>query len=143
MSDSYLLFRLPESGSTLAAPEPRPHFFSCSRMPESDGSIRLVLTGELDLAARAHFASALVGAQVDSDRVLLDLDALTLIDCASLFVVFTAARRSHREEAVLILLNPRGQVRRVLDLVGAPAGVDVLDHGDLQADARIAAASLS
>lgn len=83
---------------------------------------------------------ALADAQTDSDRVLLDLAALTLIDCAALFVSFTAAARSRREDAVLILLTPRGQVRRVLDLVGAPTGVAILDHDDLPGKgARLAA----
>ena len=35
-----------------------------------------------------------------------------------------------RRNAVLILLEPRGQVRRVLDLTGAPDGVAVLERSD-------------
>jgi anti-anti-sigma factor len=108
-----------------------PCTFTWTRLAESGGSIRLVLAGELDLAERPPFASALADAQTDSDRVLLDLGALTLIDCANLFVVFSAARRSRREGAALILLSPRGQVRRVFDLLGAPPGVATLEPGDL------------
>jgi cytochrome oxidase Cu insertion factor (SCO1/SenC/PrrC family) len=60
------------------------------------------------------------------------------IDCASLSVVFDAAVEARRHDAVLILLDPRGQVRRMLDLTGAPDGVAVLERSDsepLNADA--------
>lgn len=110
-----------------------PPLFSCTRRAEGRGSIRLVLAGELDLSARAHFEQALMDAQTDASRVIVDLQALTLIDCASLSVVFNAAAEAHRRDAVLILLEPRGQVRRVLDLTGAPTGVAVLERSDAAA----------
>jgi len=110
--------------------KPPSHFIS-SRVAESSGSIRLVLAGELDLAARHHFETDLDQAQRDSERVLLDLRALSLIDCSCLATLFHAARRARREGAALILLGPCDQVRRVLDLVGPPPEVAVLDPGDL------------
>jgi anti-anti-sigma factor len=75
---------------------------------------------------------ALRDAQSDASRVVLDLQALTLIDCASLSVVFDAAVETRRRDAVLILLDPRGQMRRVLDLTGAPEGVAVLASSDAE-----------
>ncbi|HEX6781838.1 MAG TPA: STAS domain-containing protein [Solirubrobacterales bacterium] len=114
------------SGPAVASPP----LFSCTRRAEGRGSIRLVLAGELDLSARAHFEEALKDAQSDANRVVLDLQALTLIDCASLSVLFDAALEARRQDAVLILLEPRGQVRRVLDLTGAPNGVAVLERSD-------------
>lgn len=107
-----------------------PPLFSCTRRAEGRGTIRLVLAGELDLSARAHFKQALTDAQADASRVVLDLRALTLIDCASLSVVFNAAVEARRRNAALVLLDPRGQVRRVLDLIGAPEGVAVLERSD-------------
>jgi anti-anti-sigma factor len=131
------ILRLPSQSSlpewALVGAEP-PGAFTWTRRAESGGSISLILAGELDLAARAYFATALHDAQGDSNRVVLDLRALTLIDCSALFVLFTAAERSRRDGAVLILRNPRRQVRRVLDLVGVPAGVVVLDHEDLPSE---------
>ncbi|HEX6154279.1 MAG TPA: STAS domain-containing protein [Solirubrobacterales bacterium] len=109
-----------------------PPLFSCTRMAEGRGSIRLVLAGELDLSARGHFEQALRDAQSDASRVVLDLQALTLIDCASLSVAFDAAIEARRHDLVLILLDPRGQVRRVLDLTGAPDGVAVLERSDAE-----------
>lgn len=92
-----------------------PPFFSCTRRAEGRGSVRLILAGELDLSDRSGFEQALKDAQADAGRVVLDLRALTLIDCASLSVVFDAASKARRGDALLILLDPRGQVRRVLD----------------------------
>ena len=112
-----------------SALEPPP-LFSCARRAEGRNSIRLILAGELDLSARAHFEQALKDAQSDATHVVLDLRALTLIDCASLSVVFNAAVEARRHDAVLILRDPRGQVRRILDLTGAPDGVAVLQRSD-------------
>jgi anti-anti-sigma factor len=134
MPDSFLPSRSPSAGSTVALAEPPPLPFSSTRRTESGGSIRLILAGELDLAARPQLITALDGAQADSDRVVLDLAALILIDCACLFVVFAAAARSARERAALILFNPQDPVRRIFDLVGMPAGVMILDSGDLPYD---------
>ncbi len=122
---------LPSSSvSPVTGAKPPPTFFLSSRRAEPAGAIRLILAGELDLAAHPHFQAALDSAQADSDRVLLDLSALTLIDCAALGTIFAAAEHPLREGAVLILVEPRGQVRRVLDLVGLPPGVGVLPQGD-------------
>jgi len=123
--------------SPLASPSPStrpaagsPPLFSCTHRAESRGSIRLILAGELDLAARPHFQLALSDAQSDGRRVILDLRALTLIDCASLSVVFDAAAEARRTGTALILRDPRGQIRRILDLIGSPDGVAVVESSD-------------
>jgi anti-anti-sigma factor len=118
--------------STTAPPSRQPPLFSCSRTTESGNRVRLVLAGELDLASRPHFKQALSDGLSDAARVVLDLRALTLIDCASLSVIFDAAVEARRTGAVLILLEPRGQVRRVLDLTGTPDGVAVLERTDIE-----------
>lgn len=123
----------PASSTESVAPDlGPPPLFSCTPRMEGRSSVRLVLAGELDLNFRAHFKRELEGAQSDASRVVIDLQALTLIDCASLSVVFDAAVEARRRDAVLILLDPRGQVRRVLDLTGAPDGVAVLERSDAE-----------
>lgn len=118
--------------SAVTAPPVPPPLFSCSRRAESGNRVRLVLAGELDLASCAHFNEALCDAVSEAVRVILDLRALTLIDCASLSVIFDAAAKVRRMDAALVLLEPRGQVRRVLDLTGAPDGVAVLEQADIE-----------
>jgi anti-sigma B factor antagonist len=121
---------LSSSLSPVTKAMPPPPFFLCSRRAEAGSTIRLVLAGELDLAAEPEFKAALHTARAESDRVLLDLTALTLIDCAALSTIFAAAEGSDGKEAVLVLFEPRGQVRRMLGLVGPPPGVSVLPRGD-------------
>lgn len=116
--------RPPSSARRVVFPPQSPPGFTWTRRAES-GSIRLVLAGELDLTFRPSFETAVADAQTDSDRVVLDLSALTLIDCANLSVIFSAAERGRRDGSMLILLSPRGQVRRVLDLLGVPPGAAV------------------
>lgn len=106
---------------------PPPHFIS-SRRAETGGSIRLICAGELDLASRHHFETDLGEAQRDSSRVVLDMRALTFIDCACIGVLFAAAKRGRPGSTGLVLLCRSGQVRRMFDLVGSPTGVTVLDH---------------
>jgi anti-anti-sigma factor len=113
---------------SLAVLPPPPHFIS-SRRAEA-GSIRLVCTGELDLASRQLFETDLGEAQDDSEQVVLDLKALTFIDCACIAALFAAAKRGRPGSTSLVLLCPRGQVRRMFDLVGSPTGVTVLDHDE-------------
>jgi anti-sigma B factor antagonist len=131
MPTSSLPFDLSVAGLARFVAQAPPYRFSCSRRAESGGLVRLLLAGELDLAAVPRFRKVLGDIQDDSGRVLLDLKALTLIDCAGLSVIFTAAERARNERAVLILHGPRGQVRRMLDLVGAPVDVTVTDDADL------------
>ncbi|HET7418227.1 MAG TPA: STAS domain-containing protein [Solirubrobacterales bacterium] len=118
----------PSSDPCLGAPP----LFSCTRRAEGRDSIRLILAGELDLSSRAHFEQAMKDAQADVSRVIIDLRALTLIDCASLSVVFDAAAEARRRDTILTMLDPRGQVRRVLDLTGTPEGVAVLNRSDVE-----------
>jgi anti-anti-sigma factor len=115
--------------SRVTRENPPPPFFLSSRRFETGGSIRLILAGELDLAAHPTFQAALDSARADSDRVLLDLSALTFIDGDALAIIFAAAERLHREGAALILVEPRGQVRRVLSLLNLPPAVSVLTEG--------------
>lgn len=126
--------------STPPVAYPPPYPFTCSRRAEGGSSICLLLSGELDLAGETRFRAALESAQEDSDQVLLELTALRLIDCSGLAVLFAGARRAHREGAALVLTHPCGQVRRMLDLVGAPAGVTVVGQEALPTVKESAAA---
>jgi anti-anti-sigma factor len=128
MSNSSPLSRSPFS--ELRPPNPPPLFIT-SRRAEPGGTIRLIVAGELDLVARPHFKAALAEAQNDSERVLLDLRALSFIDCACVASLIAAAKRGLREGTELTVLSPRGQVRRMLELVGPPAGVTLLEQDDL------------
>lgn len=118
-----------------------PVTFCSTRRAEGSDSIQLVLAGELDLSSRSHFEGDLGDAQGDATRVTLDLLALSFIDCACLAVLFAGAARARHDHHRLILLDARGQVRRILNLVGAPTGVAVLERSDVGAPAASSGAA--
>jgi anti-anti-sigma factor len=125
-------FHPPSRSSVPVLPRRQPPpMFILSRRAEADGSIHLILAGELDLAAQHHLDAALTEAQDHCDQVVLDVSALTFIDCTCLTTLFAAGRRARRERAALILLGPLDQVRRLFSLVGSPPGVAVLEQGGL------------
>ena len=138
MSDLFSRESVPDSPRTALSPPPIA--FSCRRRGGGGESTCLILAGELDLAAQSDFRHALDEALADSARVLLNLSALKVIDSAGLFVLFAAAERRGRGAAAMTLRNPRGQVKRMLDLVGLPDGVFVSDEGNAESiETRVAA----
>lgn len=127
-----------QSLAVLPPPQPPPRHFISSRRAEAGGSVRLVCAGELDLASRKLFENDLDDAQGRSEQVVLDLKALTFIDCACIATLFAAAKRGRSGSTALVLLCPRGQVRRMIDLVGSPTGVTIVDDDCRASQASVA-----
>jgi anti-anti-sigma factor len=73
------------------------------------------LHGELDMATRRSFFDACAATGVDA--VIVDLSAVTFMDCNA-FGAFVAARLElQKRGGTLTLLNPTGQPARLLDLI--------------------------
>jgi anti-sigma B factor antagonist len=90
--------------------------FHVERIVRADG-VRLVLSGELDLAGTDRLLSA--GENVPEGGTLaLDLSGLSFMDSSGLKVFMNLDRRSRREGWSLVIENPRGQVLRLLQLCG-------------------------
>jgi anti-anti-sigma factor len=68
-----------------------PPDFTCSRHDAGEGTVRVVVSGELDLATSAALDDALSDAL---PRTILDLRGLTFIDCSSLSVLVSASERA-------------------------------------------------
>lgn len=89
----------------------------------TDGGLRLA--GELDMAT----ADELLGAIRDrgpDESVTLDFSGVTFMDSSGLRTLLEASKERERERTIVIL-DPRRQVRRVLDISipdGAP-GLEV------------------
>jgi anti-anti-sigma factor len=77
--------------------------------------VRLVLSGDLDLAAVSEFKAALARAAREAhSRVVLDLSATTSVD-ATLMGALEAGRRAAAARGVtFILVNVRSPVRQAL-----------------------------
>src|SRR5579859_1415150 len=90
--------------------------FHVERIVRADG-VRLVLSGELDLAGTDRLLSA--GENIPEGGTLtLDLSGLSFMDSSGLKVFMNLDRRSRREGWSLVIENPRGQVLRLLQLCG-------------------------
>ena len=75
------------------------------------------LEGELDLAGRPDFESALAQAELSEvDRIVVDLDGLSFIDAAGLRMLVGAARRSADNGNRLRMTRGTGEVSRMFRL---------------------------
>ncbi|HET9719166.1 MAG TPA: STAS domain-containing protein [Solirubrobacteraceae bacterium] len=84
---------------------------------EQDGGVRLLLSGELDLAGTDRLLAEAPN-NPGGGALTLDLSGLTFMDSAGLKTLMNLDRRSKREGWSLAIENPRGQVRRLLELCG-------------------------
>ena len=105
-------------------PPPAAIRFECKCKLEATGSACLELSGELDHADCGVFETRLAEAMRASATATLDLRRLTFMDSAG-YAVLVAAARASRAEGRLILTGCRGQVSRLLDLVGLPEKVEI------------------
>jgi len=100
----------------------------------------LELGGEFDLDAVSEidrFLRRNLGPLYHQDHLVIDLALTTFVD--SSFIAFlvrlSAAQRAERRE--LLLVRPRGQVRRVLCLVGLPNVVPVFETVEAAVDSLL------
>jgi anti-anti-sigma factor len=93
-----------------------------------DGTVRLVLAGELDLNTAAWLGERIRRVEADRPETLvLDLRGLGFMDSSGLRELFAAQRRAHREGRRLILVKGSRPIDRVLELVRAEAAVEIVD----------------
>ena len=83
---------------------------------ECSGCVVVALHGELDIADAADVAAALAAAAAGRTGIVVDLAALTFIDCSGVRSL-ARARARHGGGAVL-LAAPRREVLRVIALTG-------------------------
>ena len=79
--------------------------------------VSLVLSGELDLVGVDRLLGAAENVPAGA-ALTLDLSALSFMDSSGLKVLMNLDRRSKREGWSLAIINPRGQVLRLLELCG-------------------------
>lgn len=115
----------PHSSPPVEAPPPPAAIrFECACKLDAQGSAFLELSGELDGAVCREFETQLAEAMRASATVTLDLRRLIFMDSAG-YAVLVAAARASRPQARLILTGCRGQVSRLLGLVGLPEKVEI------------------
>ena len=81
-----------------------------------NGHRRVVLIGEIDLSNVDGAESDLIDMVSNCDQITLDLVGLTYLDSQGIAMLVRLAERARLNGGTLKLANPRGIVRRVLDI---------------------------
>ncbi|MFD0523019.1 STAS domain-containing protein [Paractinoplanes durhamensis] len=85
---------------------------------DGPGHVRVILTGDCDLAVRDQISAALLAAVGRSDTVVVDLAAVEFLDSSGLHGLVAAHRAAVDRGGRLYVENPAGAVAAVLDLTG-------------------------
>jgi anti-anti-sigma factor len=99
-------------------------WFFCLRHPVENGTIRVAMVGELDLASAARAARAIRRAQRDGAEVICDLGDLSFVDVCGLHVLLDASAYARRTGGRLIFSHLPAFVHRHLEMLGHAGGLD-------------------
>ena len=99
--------------------------FSCVQRPAPEGSVRLVMAGELDLLTADGAREAVRGAQDEAGAVLCDLADVWFVDLSGLSVLLDAARHARLTGGRLTLTNCPPIVPRMLRLLGLEDALEI------------------
>jgi anti-sigma B factor antagonist len=88
------------------------------QLTDPDGTARVVVQGELDLAATPMLRDALDGLRREARSTVLDLRELTFMDSSGLRVLLEAGQHRAAGWGVSLLLPAGGPVRRLIAISG-------------------------
>jgi anti-sigma B factor antagonist len=108
------------------------------RIERGDGTAKVAVAGEVDLANADRLREALRSALEEARMVLVDLEACTFIDSVGLSVLVEAARGGEGADEVLCIVSPSAAVRRLIELTQLETLIPVFDS-EADATARLAA----
>jgi anti-sigma B factor antagonist len=84
-----------------------------------DGKLMVSVAGELDIVSAPELQEVLEAAQSSgAPNLVVDLAGLQFIDSTGLRVLLAAKRDADRGGGSLRILNPRAEVRRLLEIAG-------------------------
>jgi anti-sigma B factor antagonist len=98
-------------------PRGKPNF-GIERRSEADGTARLILRGELDLATQGDLREALLAEQRAGTAVVVVLDQLDYLDSAGIGELVEGCDRARRGGRRFAVTPGSGNVRRVLWITG-------------------------
>jgi anti-sigma B factor antagonist len=92
--------------------------FGIERRSEADGTARLILRGELDLATQGDLREALLAEQRAGTAVVVVLDQLDYLDSSGIGELVEGCERARRGGRDFAVTPGTGNVRRVLWISG-------------------------
>jgi anti-anti-sigma factor len=91
-------------------------WFEMQSRPESDGRVRLIVDGELDVATVSQLRELLCRLKDRDVAVVLDLTAVTFVDSTTVRLLWSLGDRRCGWNVVIV--PPVGQARELLELTG-------------------------
>jgi anti-sigma B factor antagonist len=108
--------------------DPRPSGTSLQVVPvRRNGQARVALIGEIDLANIDDVEATLTKIASRGSPLTLDLADLSYIDSQGVSMLFRLAKHVRLHDETLAVVNPRGLVRRVLELTDVRARMTITD----------------
>jgi anti-anti-sigma factor len=104
-----------------------PPWFSCRRS-DCASTVRLSVSGELDIATAPQLDHALGCAQADAALVILDLRELEFMDSSGANLIAAASGRARQASDRLVVVRGPVQVERIFALVGVDRQLELVDH---------------
>jgi anti-anti-sigma factor len=91
------------------------------------GEDRVALIGEIDMSNAREVEAALADRTSSGGPLTLDLVGLSYLDTQGVAMIFRLARRAGLNGGTITLANPRGLVRRVLDIMCVAEAVRITE----------------
>ena len=112
----------PTRSATLPCAPPFSH-----RLALEDGSARLSLRGEYDIAAEPRLASLLDRCTAGAALVIVDLSAVEFLSCEALHRLLTASWHTRAMGGRFVVVRGQASVQRLFDLVGVDLDLEIVD----------------
>ena len=106
---------------------PAPTGWRCQVTHETDGTTRVALAGELDMAVAPAFRAELERAVTEGASVIVDLRELEFMDSSGMHGLAAADARARAMNARLVIAHPAGSVLRLLELTGMREALEVVE----------------
>ena len=98
--------------------EPSSELFVIDVTQPSPGLYVIALIGEMDIANAPEFAARIAGlGATGSDRVVIDLSALTFLDSSGINALVSAAKAIEAGGGEVTLAAPTSHIRQVFEIV--------------------------
>lgn len=109
-----------DAASSVRPPAGRegPRHFHIERRLDADGTVRLILRGELDLDSQEELREALEAEQRSGSGVVVVLDQLDYLDSAGIGELVDSCDRARADGRRFAVTSGSGNVRRVLWIAG-------------------------
>jgi anti-anti-sigma factor len=94
---------------------------------QQNGSVRIVLSGEFDIAGVEKFEQALESAPEERQELVIDLSRLTFIDSSGIRAILVADRTNRERGVPLKVVKADPIIHRVFELSGLDRELVMVD----------------